>query len=167
MEGTCRVVPCTMTTFRSGSPRESGPLLVSADPGCGKSVLSKFLVDEGLPRDPVICYFFFKDQDQNTINQALCALLHQLFSHKPPLIRHAMMPFAKNGPGLCNITSVLWAILEAAIRDPEAGPVVIVLDALDECMEADFKDLLWRSEGFLQELEGSRQGQIPAHQPTL
>src|SRR5579871_1214020 len=41
-------------------------LLVSALPGCGKSVLSKALVDEGLLNPQKldrrrICYFFFKD----------------------------------------------------------------------------------------------------------
>ncbi len=56
---------------------ESGILLVSADPGCGKSVLAKYMVDVALPRTTTICYFF-KDMDQNTTRQALCALLHQL-----------------------------------------------------------------------------------------
>lgn len=41
--------------------QESGPLLVSADPSCGKSVLAKYLIDHGLPRSATICYFFFKD----------------------------------------------------------------------------------------------------------
>ncbi|EQL30911.1 hypothetical protein BDFG_06673 [Blastomyces dermatitidis ATCC 26199] len=55
---------------------ESGPVLVSADPGCGKSVLTKYLID----RD--------------------------------------------------------------AVRDPEAGPVIIVLDALDECDASELADLV-------------------------
>ncbi|RYP87671.1 hypothetical protein DL770_004750 [Monosporascus sp. CRB-9-2] len=67
-------------------------------PGCGKSVLAKYLIDQGLPRSATICYFFFKDQDQNTVRQALCAMLHQLFSHQPSLIRHAMPEYSENGP---------------------------------------------------------------------
>ncbi|KIN06938.1 hypothetical protein OIDMADRAFT_185267, partial [Oidiodendron maius Zn] len=128
--------------FRSWLKQDSGPLLVSADPGCGKSVLAKYLIDDGLPRSATICYFFFKDQDQNTVRQALCALLHQLFSKKPPLIEHAMKQFSKDGQGLINSTNSLWTILENAVQDPEAGSVIIVLDALDECLESEFVGLI-------------------------
>ncbi|KAH8743040.1 hypothetical protein F5883DRAFT_665933 [Diaporthe sp. PMI_573] len=86
--------------------------------------------------------FFFKDQDQNTVRQALCALLHQLFSQKPSLIKHAMTQFRRNGQGLINSTESLWKVLQNAIKDPQAGPVIIVLDALDECAESEFADLM-------------------------
>lgn len=58
---------------------DKGLLIVSADSGCGKSVLAKHLIDNVLPEScpsATICYFFFKDQVQNTQKQALCALLH-------------------------------------------------------------------------------------------
>ncbi|KAH7122203.1 hypothetical protein B0J13DRAFT_512355, partial [Dactylonectria estremocensis] len=128
--------------FQTWLNQESGPLLVSADPGCGKSVLAKYLIDRGLPRSTTICYFFFKDQDQNTVRQALCALLHQLFSQKPSLIKHAMPLFRKDGQGLINSTQSLWEVLRNAIKDPQAGPVIMVLDALDECAELEFADLM-------------------------
>ncbi|KAH8669332.1 hypothetical protein BGZ61DRAFT_521991 [Ilyonectria robusta] len=128
--------------FQMWLNRESGPLLVSADPGCGKSVLAKYLIDHGLPRSTTICYFFFKDQDQNTVRQALCALLHQLFCQKPSLIEHAMTQFRKDGQGLINSTESLWKVLRNAIKDPKAGPVIMVLDALDECAESEFADLM-------------------------
>ncbi|KAH7464149.1 hypothetical protein FOMA001_g17930 [Fusarium oxysporum f. sp. matthiolae] len=128
--------------FQTWLNQESGPLLVTADPGCGKSVLAKYLIDHGLPRSTTICYFFFKDQDQNTVRQALCALLHQLFSLKPPLIEHAMPQFRKDGRGLINSTESLWKVLRNAINDPQAVPVIIVLDALDECAESEFTDLM-------------------------
>jgi ankyrin repeat protein len=128
--------------FQTWLNQESGPLLVTADPGCGKSVLAKYLVDYGLPRSTTICYFFFKDQDQNTVRQALCALLHQLFSLKPPLIKHAMPQFRKDGQGLINSTESLWNVLRNATKDPQSGPIIIVLDALDECAESEFTDLM-------------------------
>lgn len=95
--------------FRIWSQQEAGPLLVTADPGCGKSVLAKYLIDHELPRlgSETICYFFFKDQDQNTSRQALCALLHQLFSQRPSLIKHAMLQFNRDGKGLLNFTESL------------------------------------------------------------
>ncbi|KAL9468319.1 hypothetical protein ACSS6W_010013 [Trichoderma asperelloides] len=128
--------------FQKWLEQESGPLLVTADPGCGKSVLAKYLIDHGLPRSATICYFFFKDQDQNTSRQALCAVLHQLFSQKPPLIKHAMPQFRKDGQGLINSTESLWKILQGAVRDPEAGPIIIIFDALDECAESELAGLM-------------------------
>uniref|UniRef100_A0A0B7KC70 Uncharacterized protein n=1 Tax=Bionectria ochroleuca TaxID=29856 RepID=A0A0B7KC70_BIOOC len=122
--------------------KASGPLLVTADPGCGKSTLAKFLIDHWLPRSDVICYFFFKSQDQDTVRQALCAILHQLFSQMPLLIKHAMKEYRKNGPKLINSTSSLWAILKSATLNTKEKTVTIVLDALDECVEAGFEDLM-------------------------
>ena len=51
-------------------------LWVSADPGCGKSVLVRSLVDEYVGQD--VSYFFFKTDSKITRSQchALCALLH-------------------------------------------------------------------------------------------
>jgi ankyrin repeat protein len=141
VEGTCMWF-LKHEHFQRWLKQDSGPLLVTADPGCGKSVLAKYLIDHGLPRSTTICYFFFKDQDQNTVRQALCALLHQLFSLKPPLIEHAMPQFRKDGQGLINSTESLWKILRSAIKDPQAGPVIMVLDALDECAESEFTDLM-------------------------
>ncbi|KAL7797816.1 hypothetical protein V8C43DRAFT_303565 [Trichoderma afarasin] len=129
--------------FQTWVKQDSGPLLVSADPGCGKSVLAKYLVDEVLPQsESTICYFFFKDQDQNTVRQALCALLHQLFTQKPCLIKYAVKEYRKDGPGLTNSTKSLWQILQDATRDPQAESVIIVLDALDECKESELPDLI-------------------------
>ncbi|OAQ62928.1 ankyrin repeat domain-containing protein [Pochonia chlamydosporia 170] len=128
--------------FQQWLKQDSGPLLVSADPGCGKSVLAKYLIDHALPQSASICYFFFKDQDQNTTRQALCALLHQLFEKKPILIRHAMAQYHKDRQGLINSTESLWKVLREAIKDPQAGSVIIVLDALDECAASELKALV-------------------------
>lgn len=117
-------------------------MLITADPGCGKSVLAKYLIDHELPQSATVCYFFFKDQDQNTSRQALCALLHQLFSQKPSLIKHAMPQFSREGVNLSQATASLWKILRDAAGDTEAGPVTIVIDALDECAESELADLV-------------------------
>ncbi|KAJ5113811.1 hypothetical protein N7456_002345 [Penicillium angulare] len=141
--------------FQRWLNQESGPLLISADPGCGKSVLAKYLIDERLPRAATICYFFFKDQDQNTVRQALCALIHQLISQTLCLIDHAMMEHKSNGDGIINSTSSLWSILEDCLQDPRAGPVIIVLDALDECAEAEFKNLVKNVENQFKQKPGT------------
>ena len=122
---------------------DSGILLMTADPGCGKSVLAKFLIDELSKADPqaAICYFFFKDPVQTSINQALCALLHQLFSQRPDLLRHAEDECMKEQKALCSNKRKLWSIFQHAIADKHAGQVICILDALDECEDAHRKTL--------------------------
>jgi ankyrin repeat protein len=141
VEGTCTWF-LQHAHFLEWVKQDSGPLLVSADPGCGKSVLAKYLIDHVLPESATVCYFFFKDQDQNTVRQALCALLHQLISQKPSLIKHAIRQYEKDGEGMTNSTKSLWTILQDAVQDQQAGSVSIVLDALDECLESEFADLM-------------------------
>ena len=120
----------------------SGLLWVSANPGCGKSVLVRSLVDEGLLTlnrpDTTVCYFFFKDisSESRSICKAIAAILHQLFSKKPLLVDHATSAYALNGSELPNIFSTMWEILIEAAKDHKAGDIVCVLDAIDECEEA-------------------------------
>ncbi|CAN9210910.1 unnamed protein product [Alternaria alternata] len=141
VEGTCLWF-LNHPHFQEWRRSESGPLLVSADPGCGKSVLAKYLIDHVLAELSTVCYFFFKDQVQNTVREALCALLHQLFSQKRSLLVHAMEQYDKDGARLVNSTSSLWSVFREAVQDANAGPVTIVLDALDECAESETRDLL-------------------------
>lgn len=65
----------------------AGLLWISADPGCGKSVLARSLVDQVLQTSAVstTCYFFFKDDfgDQRKIENALRCVFHQLFLRNP------------------------------------------------------------------------------------
>ena len=133
---TCEWV-LTHEMYRSWRSRPSDDLLwISADPGCGKSVLSKFLVDEELRTDGsrFTCYFFFKDnEEQNDIGVALCAVLHQLFTHKPELLHHAIPSWRRNDMKLQRETGELWRTFLSAATDPAAGHVVCILDALDEC----------------------------------
>ena len=145
IEGTCQWF-LRHTQFRDWLCGNSGILLVSADPGCGKCVLARFLVDhelpENLPKSSTVCYFFFKDGSQTTLCQALCALLHQLLSQRPGLVRYALPEWKKNADALIGLSSTLWTILKAAAADSAAGNIVLVLDALDECREEDINELV-------------------------
>jgi hypothetical protein len=132
-------------------------LWVSADPGCGKSVLSRALVDERLvtPDEPtattdIICYFFFKDDDtdRHSAAAALRALLHQLFKQRPGLLKHAMTEFGDHGDKISGMFGSMWGILMKATADPDAGRVICVLDALDECEESARHVLIQELGGF-------------------
>jgi ankyrin repeat protein len=117
-----------------------GLLWVSGDPGCGKSVLSKFLIDHELRtlESVSICYFFFKDDnEQGQLQNALCGLLHQLFTLKPGLLKYALREFERNGDRLFIESLLLWRLLITAASDPTAGHIVCILDAVDECKGTD------------------------------
>jgi hypothetical protein len=124
----------------------SSLLWVSADPGCGKSVLSKFLADKELQatKDRTICYFFFKDdnEDQKTATNTLCALLHQLFIRKRKLLSYAIEVYDRNEDKFTKSIDLLWNILTAASVDPDAGEIICILDALDECKQSELEYLL-------------------------
>ena len=122
-------------------------LWVSAGPGCGKSVLSRALIDERKvctdTKASKVCYFFFKDGQEHRTRgaDALCALLHQLFENTT-LIKYGIPSYKNHGEGLCGRFSELWKILIEAAEDPEAGEIICILDALDECEEAARKPFM-------------------------
>ena len=144
-EGTCQWVLCHPRFLHWHSNTCNDLLWISADPGCGKSVLTKSLVDNELrhTNTHTICYFFFKDnEEQDNLATALCALLHQLFTKQSQLIRHAASAWEKNGNMITREIPELWRILLTAGMDPEAKDVTCVLDALDECRPSDRKILI-------------------------
>ena len=128
----------------------SGLLWLTADPGCGKSVLAKYLIDgraEALSvniENPILCYFFFKagDEDRGNATRATCALLYQLFLQKPKLYKYAASDFEKKGDRFLTDLNALWRIFVAAINDEELSEVVCVLDGLDECESSSRNTLI-------------------------
>ncbi|PQE19456.1 ankyrin repeat-containing protein [Rutstroemia sp. NJR-2017a WRK4] len=115
--------------------------VLTAEPGCGKSVLSKALVDENLlgqqENDTVVCYFFFKDTspEQRSPVSALSALLHQLFASRQGshLIKHALPHFRKDKDRFATNLETLWTVVQSIIDEPEHPRIIFLLDALDEC----------------------------------
>ncbi|MCJ1251264.1 hypothetical protein MMC30_008495 [Trapelia coarctata] len=146
VEGTCRWF-LEHSHFQYWWKSKTSKLLwVSADPGCGKSVLAKSLVDKELKSTKfhTTCYFFFRDDnvEQASATNALCALLHQLFDQRKPLIKHALSDFRSNGVHLAMLFERLWCILKEAGADAETGTVVCIIDGLDECEESGRTKLL-------------------------
>lgn len=113
-------------------------LWVTADPGCGKSVLCKYLIDEYLltlrQSGSTVCYFFFKDGDFGaTVNHALCALLHQLVCSDEMRLAAIREQFEDNSEKLPHLFGPLWSAFVNVVTNSESGRIVCVLDALDEC----------------------------------
>ncbi|KAK6498443.1 hypothetical protein TWF481_011035 [Arthrobotrys musiformis] len=120
-------------------------LWVSADPGSGKSVLAKYLVDSVFPstESRTTCYFFFKDdfEGQGSAVTALCCILFQIFDRKPSLLSQEILRrFEIAGEGFCSSLNELWSTLlivatkESATAD---GKIICILDALDECKKEE------------------------------
>ena len=147
---------------------ESSKLLwVSAGPGCGKSVLSRALIDERRVCTNVmastVCYFFFKDGQEKRMHgaNALCAILHQLFQNVTNLITHGLPSHKSCGNDLRTSFSELWDILVKAAKDPEAGEIVCILDALDECEKNEREQLITKLVGFFSRTKLHQHGSFP------
>jgi ankyrin repeat domain-containing protein 50 len=138
IQGTCEWF-LTHELFRDWHESKSSTMLwVSADPGCGKSVLVKYLADSILATNEsrTTCYFFFKDdfEDQRNSISALCCILHQLFMQKRILLSEKILEqFEVDGERLGSSFGDLWTILLSAAEDKNAGEIVCLLDAIDEC----------------------------------
>ncbi|XXH00161.1 imidazoleglycerol-phosphate dehydratase [Hypoxylon texense] len=125
--------------FRNWQHSKTSSLLwVSADPGCGKSGLAKHLVDNVLPTTGTrtTCYFFKDDiQDQRNLESAMRCLLHQLFVQKPALLTDEILKrFNEDRQRFASFAG-LWDIFIGAASCKDAGEIICILDALDECEE--------------------------------
>ena len=115
----------------------SSLLWLSADAGCGKSVISSYLIEElrsaesqaGLPG--IVCHYFLKNDVDGIV--ALQALLHQLFVQNSSSIKHAMSEYYAKEEAFAKEFETLWNIFLNVICDSESKNIICVLDALDEC----------------------------------
>ncbi|KAL6886916.1 ankyrin repeat-containing domain protein [Trichoderma evansii] len=125
--------------FRTWNESNSSVMLwVSADPGCGKSVLVRHLIDSVVKTTEsiTVCYFFFKDDfsDQRSVTSALSCILRQIFIQKPSLLSDEILKKFNSGGETFNTSfSELWQIFMQVAEDKDAGEIVCLLDAIDEC----------------------------------
>ncbi|KAJ5642275.1 hypothetical protein N7490_006275 [Penicillium lividum] len=153
VEGTCLWALQSAEYIRWSNGSCNDLLWVSADPGCGKSVLARSIIEDFFEiscPEVTICYFFFKDNDeQNHLTLALCSVLHQLFSQRPQLLRHAIPYWEKNGESLRQEVDELWRIFTTAVLSDKFCKTICIFDALDECRENDQNRLIEKLQSFL------------------
>lgn len=141
VEGTCLWFS-ENSHFQNWIKDDSKLLIVSADAGCGKSVLSRHLVESVL--DPehrywFTCHFFFKDVgDQKKLSTGLSCIVHQLLSQSEAFSEAARKKINEAGDGI-NSWYTLWDILLLLLK--EIDNVIILFDAFDEMNGKDFKEL--------------------------
>lgn len=135
--------------------QSSSLLLVSADPGCGKSVLTRHLIDQAIEQDREdrdalgnrrVCYYFFKNdnQDQLSAAGALRCLLHQLLGLDNRLLftQEVVNLFEQYGDRVFDSIGLLWEIFAKVALSSGARGVICFLDALDEGNKQDCTTLL-------------------------
>ena len=137
--------------WRSSANDAPGLLWISADPGCGKSVLARSLIDENLlhPRKStprIVCYFFFKYGISEQQGGAACirAILRQMFQRQPFLIKYALPEYRRIGSNMTESFEALWGIFRDTTSDPNILNTVCLIDALDECDETSRFELIDR-----------------------
>ena len=164
VEGTCEWFLGNEQFRNWRNDKKSSLLWVAAGPGCGKSVLSRALIDEKQLSTNVatstVCYFFFKDGDKRRMDcrDALCAILHQLFKQdlSGTLIKSALQRHKNYGKTLKENFSELWKTLLDCGKSSDAGDIICLLDALDECNQGSRRQLFDSLEEFLPNRQDSR-----------
>lgn len=126
----------------------SSLFFLSAGPECGKSVLCRYLLDSGAFAGgrPQVCHFFFRDgqQSQTKAEDAL-SILHQLLFHETqihPDVRMVLPAYRAHGSKLRHRPDLLWKMLSDLSKKSEAGEIICIIDAIDECEPESRSDLL-------------------------
>ncbi|KAI5798085.1 hypothetical protein FPQ18DRAFT_321182 [Pyronema domesticum] len=148
VDGTCEwILEHQRYQSWQNNEEKSSLLWISGDPGCGKSVLSTFLLTKlsdqyrpspaspaGISEATVLHFFFTTSlESPRTAISALNAILHQLFLARPLLLPHLVSPYLNRGQGIFKDFPPLWSVFFAAISDPRCGNIFLILDGLDEC----------------------------------
>ncbi|CAG8943942.1 unnamed protein product [Penicillium salamii] len=165
-EGTCQWALQSSEYLRWIHSNHDDLLWISADPGCGKSVLARSIID-GYMHAPspavTICYFFFKENEQqNNLAAALSSILHQIFSQQPHLLYHAIPYWERNGKTLQKEVDELWRIFVEAASSDVSAHTICIFDALDECREVDQDRLIQNLKSFHQLMHQPKQNCQPS-----
>ncbi|KAB8222006.1 hypothetical protein BDV33DRAFT_190091 [Aspergillus novoparasiticus] len=137
VRGTCDWF-VTHPKFKAWQETQTSQMLwVTADPGCGKSVLAKYLADSVLTSHAgrTVGYFFFKDdfEDQRSIVKALCCILHQLFYQNRDLLTAHIIEQFEMDERIVDSFGSLWNVLISAAKQRDTTEIICLLDAFDEC----------------------------------
>ncbi|CAM1507118.1 Fc.00g067590.m01.CDS01 [Cosmosporella sp. VM-42] len=123
---------------------ESRLLWIKGDPGKGKTMLLCGIINEmkkTTTTGPMLAYFFCQATD-NRINSALAVvrgLIYMLIDQKNSLLSYVQRRYKHAGKKLFedpNAWVVLSDILKDMLDDPGAENVVLIIDALDECVKS-------------------------------
>jgi ankyrin repeat protein len=142
--GTCEWALCHRNLREWADIGRSALLWLSGNPGCGKTVISSFLIESFRKSNDKVVYFICdnKHADFRTKESILGSLLHQLLVSNPILVRHATAHYKYKKESIATSAATLWTIFEDILRGEDIATVYCILDALDECEDETRKWIL-------------------------
>ncbi|PKK44836.1 hypothetical protein CI102_13260, partial [Trichoderma harzianum] len=121
---------------------ETRLLWIKGDPGKGKTMLLCGIINELKSANPRgnIYYFLCQATDVrvNNASAILRGLLHMMIVQQPSLISYIKDEYNRSGKSAFEGTNswvVLSRLFEQMLRDDSLNESILVIDALDECME--------------------------------
>jgi ankyrin repeat protein len=147
VKGTCQWI-LSDPLYRDWNEEKNTSLLwISGYPGSGKTILSAYLLDylsdgESSPlarkSGKMPCYFFCdeKIETQRDATAILRSLIHQLLLRHRLMIKHIKKAYELQGSGFEGTFEALWRIFVNMASDKKLGPVIVIVDAIDECEES-------------------------------
>lgn len=117
-------------------------LWIKGDPGKGKTMLLCGIIDEIEESTTTQClsYFFCQATELQLSNATavLRGLIYMIITQRPTLISHVRKKYDHSGKKLFedgNSWEALSKILLAMLNDPSLTDAILIIDALDECVE--------------------------------
>ena len=149
LRGTLEWLPTDETYIEWLSASRNLALLVTGQPGYGKSVLAahvRALVDETLP-GTLVCRYFFDGlvPELNDLRSALSSLVFQIATQRRKMIRmvrKAAESAEMHGQPLHRNLERLWRLIKALAMHKRVRSLFIILDAIDECDRKTQTDLI-------------------------
>ncbi|KAF3316276.1 hypothetical protein TWF173_002597 [Orbilia oligospora] len=127
----------------------NGVLWIKGKPGAGKSTLLKHTLNhcEGLLKDHMIAAYFFSARSSERLEKSfigmLRSLIHQVLDQDSQLCQNFISCFRKkkkkHGPKIWNWSEGELKNLFIRVVTQSQQPIVLFVDALDECDEAEIR----------------------------
>ena len=129
-------------------------------------MISSFLVGElerKMQKAPNMTFAYYfcdnKDEKRRTAIVIIRGLLLQLLRQRPVLFRHLQAVYDQMKDHVFTNFDTLWRILLNILKDPQAGEIYILIDAMDECEETSQQMFL----SCLKKLTNAPQGSSVLH----
>jgi hypothetical protein len=125
-------------------------LWIRGDPGKGKTMLLCGIIDElnkSMVKTALLSYFFCEATDSriNNATAVLRGLIYMLVCQQPSLILHIRKKYDLAGKAIFEDSDAWFALSEVftdMLQDHNLNSTYLIIDALDECVEADLPKLL-------------------------
>lgn len=141
LESTCQWLLDHPAYIHWAGTNSNSILQISGGPGAGKSVLSRYVLDDGFQEAQCVkTYFFFKrdgEKEQDEVSAALYAILHQLLIAQPSLL-DIVSSKTTTERTVVELSELLLQVIDAW----NFGTILCVIDGLDECEEVEKLQIL-------------------------